>query len=72
MLSNDAVVRLLAFIGTTFGVVAASDQAITEPKIWMAGIAAGCGAVLAIMRAVGQSATPQQQTRLPPPEAGKG
>lgn len=69
MIHNDLAVRLLAFFGAVFALVGSSDDPITEPKLWLTGIAAGCAAVLAIMRAVGQSAPPPPS---PPKESGRG
>lgn len=62
-ISNDAGVRILAFVGAFCAVIAQAEAVPDLLRYAAAAIAAGCSAVLALTRAPGQAK---------PPEAGKG
>jgi hypothetical protein len=64
MKKQDYLVGSLLFMGAFLGVMAAAGADILPPilKLLAAGGAAGCGAVLAVLRPVGASIRPPQAT----------
>ena len=64
MKKQDYLVGSLLFMGAFFGVIAAGGDEHVAPilKLLAAATAAGCGAVLAILRPVGASIRPPQAT----------
>lgn len=67
-ISNDTLLKLITFVGA-FSAVLAQANDLTDPRYWLAALAAGCGAVLALMRA--PNTTPSNQQR-PPIGGGRG
>ena len=71
--SNDLTVRLLAFAGAAAAVIAASDIAPAGIRLPAAALAAGCSAVLGLMRSPGQLPPAPRPPILPPRrEEGRG
>lgn len=55
---NDRLVQLLAFLGASLAVLASSDAVHPYARVTSAAVAAGCGAVLALLRSPGQPVPP--------------
>jgi hypothetical protein len=62
-LSNDTIVKLLAFIGAACSVIAQAEAVPDLLRYAAAAIAAGCAAVLALTRSPGQPRPPSEEVR---------
>ncbi len=62
--SNDTLVRYIAFVGAFAAVLAQADD-LSNPRYWMAALAAGCTALLALMRAPNTTVAPAPNEQRP-------
>lgn len=62
--SNDAQLKTAAVLGAGMLAISQSDRDFMDPKLWALAIAAGCAALVTLLRPPGATTEPTREERV--------